>query len=142
QPASRPSRSSPSMARLSFLDMPETSVLSGGDTGPYPISSGHLRPQPFDHQPEAGRQFEEPEAGIEPPQVHELGEVRGDDKGKSTHRGPRGDDHAEGGKSSWDVTRIEKQVAAGGRGQAIEQQADVVGVKTGAIQPPQRLGLF
>ena len=99
-------------------------------------------PQPFDHQPEAGRQFEEPEAGIEPPQVHVLGEVRGDDKGKGTRRGPCGDDHAEGGKSSWDVTRLEEQVAANGGRQTIEQQADVVGVKTGEIQPPQRLGLF
>src|SRR5712692_1566579 len=117
------------MARLSFFGWSETGLLSGGDTGPCPISSGHLRPQPFDHQPEAGRQFEEPEAGIEPPQVHELGEVRGDDKGKSTRRGPPGDDHTEGGKSSWDVTRLEKQVAASGGCQAIEQQADVVGVK-------------
>src|SRR6266566_4440418 len=122
------------MARLSFFGWPETGLLSGGDTGP--ISRRHLRPQSFDHEPEAGRQFEEPETGIEPPQVHELGEVRGDDQGNSTYRGPRGDDRAEGGKSSWDVTRLEKQVAASGGCQAIEQQADVVGVKTGEIQPP------
>jgi len=65
------------MARLSFFGWPETGLLSGGDTGP--ISRGYLRPQSFDNEPEAGRQFEEPEAGIEPPQVHVLGEVRGDD---------------------------------------------------------------
>src|SRR5438552_15197355 len=128
------------MTRLSLFGWPETGLLSGGDTGPCPISRGHLRPQSFDYEPEAGRQFEEPEAGIEPPQV--LGEVRGDDKGKSIRSGPCGDDHAEGGKSWWDVTRLEKQVAASGGCQAIEQQADVVGVKTGEIQPPQRLGLF
>jgi hypothetical protein len=91
------------MARLSSLDWPETGLLSGGDTGPCPISRGLLRPQSFDYKPEAGRQFEEPEAGIEPPQVHVLGEVRGDDEGKSTRSGPCGDDHAESGKSSWDV---------------------------------------
>src|SRR5713101_5817951 len=101
------------MARLSFFGWPETGLLSGGDTGRCPISRGHLRPQSFDHEPEAGRQFEEPEAGIEPPQVHVLGEVRVDDKGKSTPRGPRGDDHAEDGKSAWDVTRLEKQVSGG-----------------------------
>src|SRR5437762_6645617 len=119
------------MARLSFFGWPETGPLSGDDTGPCPIRRGLLGPQFLDHEPEACRQFEEPEACIEPPQVHVLGEVRGDDKGKSTRRGPGGDDHAEGGKSSWDVTRLEKQVAAGCGCQAIEQQADVVGVKTG-----------
>src|SRR5436190_20288651 len=103
------------MARLSFFGWTETSLLSGGDTGPCPISSAHLRPQPFDHQPEAGRQFEELEAGIEPRQVHELGEVRGCDVGNSTHRSPHGDDHGEGGTSSWDVTRLEKQIAASER---------------------------
>src|SRR3989442_1145509 len=97
------------MARLSFFGWPETGLLSGGDTGP--ISRGHLRPQSFNNEPEAGRQFEEPEAGIEPPQVHVLGEVRGDNKGKSTPRGPRGDDHAEDGKPAWDVTRLEKHTA-------------------------------
>src|SRR6266567_5047315 len=110
------------MTHLSFFGWPETGLLSGGDTGPCPISRGHLRPQSFENEPEAGRQFKEPEAGIEPPQVHVLGEVRGDDKGKSTRRGPRGDDHAEGGKSSWDVTRLEKQVAATGGCQAIDRR--------------------
>src|SRR5215831_3219003 len=109
------------MARLSFFSWPETGLVSGGDTGPCPICRRHLRPQSFDYEPEAGRQFEEPEASIEPPQVHELGEVRGDDEGKSTHRRPRGGNHAEGGESSWDVTRLEKQVAASGGCQAIEQ---------------------
>jgi hypothetical protein len=82
---------------------PETGLSSGGDTGPCPISRAHLRPQSFDYTPEARRQFEEPEAGIERAEVHVFGEVRGDDKGKSTQRGPRGDDHAGSGKSSSDV---------------------------------------
>src|SRR5882762_11028807 len=129
QPAVLACRSSASKAGLSFFSGPETGLLSHGDTGRCPSSRDHLRPQTFDHEPEAGRQFEEPEAGIEPPQVHELGEVRGDDEGNCTHHGPRGNDHAEGGKSSWDVTRLEKQVAASSGCQAIEQQADVVGVK-------------
>jgi hypothetical protein len=64
------------MAGLSFFSGPETGLLSHGDTGQCPSSRDHLRPQSFDHEPEAGRQFEEPEAGIEPPKVHELGEVR------------------------------------------------------------------
>ena len=55
-----------------FFRWPETGPLSDGGTGRCPISRGHLRPQFFDHEPEAGRQFEEPEAGIEPPPVHEL----------------------------------------------------------------------
>src|SRR3989441_7972149 len=129
------------MARLSFFGWPETGLLSGGDTGRCRSAVVISGLSPLDHEPEAGRQFEDPEAGIEPPQVHELGEVRGDYEGNSTHRGPPGDDHSEGGKSSWDVTRLEKQVAASGGCQAIEEQANVVGVKTRKIQPPQHLCL-
>ena len=116
---------------------PEADLISD-DATDRPIRRGHLRRQSLEYEPEPGRQFEEPEAAIEPPQVYELGKVRRDDKGNGTHHGPRGDDHAEGGKSSGDVTRLEEQVAASRGCQTIEQQADVVGVKTGEIQPPQR----
>src|SRR5215470_14232480 len=102
------------MARLSFFGWPEMGRFQTVTPAGARSARGHPRPQSFDHEPGAGRQFEEPEAGIEPPQVYELGEVRRDDKGKSTHRSPRGDDNAESGKSSWDVTRFEEQVAASG----------------------------
>src|SRR5437660_1135701 len=44
------------MTRLSFFGWPETGLLSGGDTGPCPISRGHLRPQSFNYEPERGQQ--------------------------------------------------------------------------------------
>ena len=40
------------------------------------IRRGYAAPQSFEYEPETCRQFENPQSGIEPPQVHDLGEGR------------------------------------------------------------------
>src|SRR3954464_7924511 len=76
-------------------------------------------------EPEAGRDLEEGEGRIEPPEIDCSGKSRENEERDRARHTPCGRDYAEAGQHSRDVVRSEQQVSTERGGDRPEQQTDV-----------------